>query len=147
MPPPTGCRRTATGSATSATRRRSCRTALSCSARGSQPRVGGSRATYLCALLVHSTGCFPRSCSARISCSSWAGRRVDRAPRPVEIAAGCRALREEAVVERVRVVEVAVRSARLLRHMELVGAELIPAVGVLRLEVTRLLVVPLLLRQ
>ena len=88
--------------------------------RGTAARARPARA----ASCVRSTGCAPRSCSARTSCSSWARRRVDRAARAVEIAAGLPSLPEEEVVERVRVVEVAVRGARLLEHVQLEGAEL-----------------------
>src|SRR5580765_8322598 len=98
--------------------------------------------TCTCASCGRSTGCAPRSCSARTSCSFWAGSRVDRAARLVEVAAGRRAFPEEEVVERVGVVQVAVRRARLLQLMELEGAELVPRVGVLRLEVAGLAVVP-----
>src|SRR5262249_5678941 len=84
------------------------------------------------------TGCAPRSCSARTSCSFWAGSRVDLAARLVEVAARRRPLPEEEVVQRVGVVQVAVGEARLLQLMERERAEPVPGLRVLRLEVARL---------
>src|SRR5919108_3624978 len=138
MRPRTRSARAATCSATSGTRRARRRAASSCTARATPQRAPGSPATCAYDSCAHSTECGRRSSWARTSCSSWACSRVDLAARAIEGAsfdAG-----GTVVVERVRVVQVAVGAARLLEHGELELAEAIPRLRIFRLTVSRLAV-------
>src|SRR6476659_5278623 len=85
-----------------------------------------------------STGCTQLSCWERTSCLFWASSRVDLTAGRVESTTRQGPGPEDVVVERVRVIQVAVRSARPAQAHQLEGAELVPRLRVLRLEVDRL---------
>src|SRR6185437_16676609 len=98
-------------------------------------KASGSGTTSTSGSCGRSTGCTPLSCWERTSCSFWAGSRVDLTAGRVEGTTWQGPGPEDVVVERVRVIQVAVRRARAAQAHQLEGAELVPGLRVLRLEV------------
>src|SRR5204862_5625104 len=96
----------------------------------------GSGVISTSAWCARSTDCGPHNSWARTSSSFWAGSRIHQAAGLVQRSALL--ARRPVPVQRVRLVQVAVRVARPPQILQLEVAELVPGLRVLRLEVARL---------